>query len=216
MSTPSYAFRYPSVGSFAALWNVAINPTEPSFYASQLNADGSVELFVSGPPVTLGTGCGALLKGITSSLPSVPFTTLTTSLTVLVDDSPARQWIEIDTRLTTPTDGLTYPGDLDIGLDGTVRVGDIAGAWHATAVKILPLRPWWATPISIVKSYDFGKKTSTIVSITVNGVVYAINETFAALNIGWTDAIVNQLQIDQTPQGGCCMACFGPVTMSGS
>ena len=95
-------------------------------------------------------------------------------------------------------------------------MGDIAGVWHATAVKILPLRPWWATPISIVKSYDFGKKTSTIVSITVNGVVYEINETFAALNIGWTDAIVNQLQIDQTPQGGTCMACFGPVTMSGS
>ena len=141
MSNPSYAFRYPSVGPFAALWNVAINPTEPSFYASQLNADGSVELFVSGPPVTLGTGCGALLKGITSSLPSVPFTTLTTSLTVLVDDSPARQWIEIDTRLTTPTDGSTYPGDLDIGLDGTVRGGGYCGGVARDGGQGASIRP---------------------------------------------------------------------------
>ena len=112
MTAPTYAFRYPSPGQpiCRPLEHSRPNPAEPSFYASQLNADGRAELFVCGPPVTLGTGCGALLKGITSSLPSVPFTTLTTSLTVLVDDSPARQWIEIDTRLTTPTDGLTYPG----------------------------------------------------------------------------------------------------------
>ena len=210
MSNPSYAFRYPSVGPFAALWNPSINPTEPSFYASQLNADGSVELFVSGPPVTLlGTGCGALLKGITSSLPSVPFTTLTTSLTVLVADSPARQWIEIDTRLTTPADGLTYPGDLDIGLDGTVRVGDIAGAWHATAVKVPPLQAWGPTEIDIVKRYDFTKKTSTLVSIAMHGEVYEINETFAALNIGWTDAIVNQANRPNPLKGAAAWPALG-------
>lgn len=212
----SYRFQYGSLGPWAAVWNQAVNPTKPDFYAVQENSDGSIALTVSGPEVTTDTGCGALLKGITPSLPTIPFSSLATNVTVLVDDSPARQWIEIDTRLTTPADGLTYPGDLDIGLDGTIRIGDITGSWHQTNVKIPPFSPWTPTSLSILKSYDWANKTSTVVSIQVGFQVFAINETYPAQNIGWTDAIVNQLQIDQSPHGGTCMAVFGKISMAGS
>jgi hypothetical protein len=202
--TVTYQFAYTALGPWTAVWNSAINPTEPTFYAVQANVDGSVELFVSGPAVAGATGAGALAKGVVSS-PAIPFSQLTTNVLVTVDDSPARQWIEIDTRLTT-ADGFTYPGDMDIGLDGTVRVGDISGVWHVSPVKLAPFQPWTATPLSILKTYDFTKKTVTMFGMT-----------FPAANIGWApNEIVNQIQIDQAPAGGTCMACFSNISMAGS
>lgn len=209
----SYRFKIDSPSSWQAVWDTSINPVKPDFFMQE-NPDNSVSLIVSGPYVTGATGAGALLKGVTNELPAVPFSTLATNVTVLVDNSPARQWIEIDTRLTQ-SDGLTYPGDLDIGLDGTIRVGDITGSWHETAVKIPPFVPWTTAAVSILKSYDWTAKTSTVVSIQVGTQTFAINQTFPAANIGWTDSIVNQLQIDQTPQGGVTLANFSKISMTG-
>ena len=208
-----YLCVYSKLDNWAPLWNSAINPTQPTFYAMQRNADGSLGLTVQGPAVASGTGAGAMLKGIVSALPALPFNYLTTFLSVTVDNSPARQWVEIDTRLTTPADGLTYPGDLDIGVDGTVRVGDINGAWHATAVKIPPLAAFAAARISVLKFYNWTKKTATIVNIIVNEQVFPIGMEFAAAKLGWTDAIVNQLQIDQAAVGGTCSACWSEIGM---
>jgi hypothetical protein len=216
MSNPIYQFKYPPIDTWKALWDSSINPTKPSYYAMQQNADGSQTLTVSGPAVTGDTGSGALLQGLISAPPSIPFTSLTTSLTVMVDNSPARQWLEIDTRITMP-DGYTYPGDLDIGLDGTIRVGDMTGGWHVTPVKIGALKPWVIVPISILKTYDFTKRVSTLVSIQLaNMSPYPINQTFPAANLGWDGFIVEQHQIDQAASGGICMAVFGPTVVSGS
>ncbi len=213
----TYSFKYSALDQWKAIWNTAINPTEPTFYGSQVNPDGSVSLTVSGPAVSGSTGSGALLQGIESALPAIPFSALTTSLSVMVDNSPARQWVEIDTRVTT-ADGFTYPGDLHIGIDGSIGIGDMSGNWHPTAVKIPPLVSWVETSLSIPKAYDFTKKICTVISIKVGSVVYAINQTFPAVNVGWSpsDAIVNQLQIDQAAAGGTCTVTFGPTTMSGS
>jgi len=201
----TYQFSYTNLTQWTAIWNAAINPTKPDFFALEQDIVGGLALTVAGPAVTGSTGAGAMLKGVVSGLPALPFSLLTTSLNVMVDSSPARQWIEIDTRLTT-ADGFTYPGDMHIGTDGTVEVGDIQGVWHKSSVKVAPLQPWISTPQSIVKTYDFVKKT-----VSMFGMI------FPAANIGWAPSqIVNQLQIDQSPQGGTCMAYFSGMGMTGS
>ena len=212
-----YSFKYSPIDTWKALWNTAINPTEPTFYGAQTNPDGSMGLTVSGPAVSGATGSGALLQGVLSQLPAVPFTTLTTNLSVMVDNSPARQWVEIDTRLTT-ADGFTYPGDLHIGVDGSIGIGDMSGNWHPIALKIPPLSPWFQYPIAILKSYDFTAKTSTVISLKVGATVYAINQTFPAVNVAWSpnDAIVEQHQVDQSASGGTCTVIFSQTTISGS
>ncbi len=209
-----YGFKYGDITQWAASWNAAVNPNKPDFFAMQAIPDGGQILTVSGPAAKES---GAMLQGAVHQFPAVPFSTLETSLSIVVDNSPARGWIEIDTRLTTP-DGLTYIGDLDIGVDGSIRVGDTKGSWHPTAVKILPLSPWNKTPLSILKSYDFAAKTSTVVSIKVWDTVYPIGMTFPAVNLGWSpnDALVEQHQIDQSPLGGTCMCYFGPTTVVGA
>lgn len=216
MSGPSYRFQYSSLGPWTAIWNAAINPTEPTFYASQTNADGSVTLTVSGPAVAGSTGCGALLKGIQSVWPEVPFSHLANNVSLIVDDSPAWEFIEIDVRLTDPKTGITYPCDMHVARDGTIGVGSIAGGWTPTAVKIPPFAPWTLRAISALWSLDWANDLTTLVSVQSDAQVFAVNATVAAGNIGWTDAIVNQLQIDQAPTGGTCMATFSKLSMSGS
>ena len=78
--------------------------------------------------------------------------------------------------------------------------------------------PWAQTVISILKTYDFVAKTCTVVSLTVAGRIYAIGETFPAVNVAWSpnDAIVEQHQVDQSAAGGTCTVIFGQTTISGS
>ena len=104
----------------------------------------------------------------------------------------------IDTRLIYDTHGRpdlpAFWYDLDIGVDGTVlAMGDIN--WRLARDRRQDLRPAGGVRvarISVLKFYNWTKKTATIVNIIVNEQVFPIGMEFQGqqLNLGWTDAIV--------------------------
>lgn len=180
-----------------SLWNTAINPTQPTAYEVDQSPSG-MRLNIDGP-----AGSGALAKCVINL--GFAFSELDSTETITADDSAARAWIEIDDRYTDAA-GYTYPGDLHIGVDGTVEIGDINGVWHAAGMRVTPLLANAATVVQLKRTYNWTAHTSSLLSLAVGGVVYPLPSSLwnlpAAL-LGWAKSqLVKQRQIDLNARGG--------------